>query len=162
MTQVKAAALKPIRKSPCRRTPARGGAAVEFALVLPIFLAVLFATIDYGWYFYQRFTLAAAVRDGVRYGVTFPHCSAAGTPSCSGPTSDPWSKAQDRIKTDLQVPGSPINPSSLGWGPVTYSGFSPNEIMTLRASLPFVPLVGFVPLPASMSFQMSMLLEIEP
>ena len=54
-----------------KRRSEGGGAAVEFALIMPIFLAILFGMIDYGWYFYQKFTLTAAIREGVRYGVTF-------------------------------------------------------------------------------------------
>jgi len=144
----------------CRRSPCRGGAAVEFALVLPIFLALLFAMIDYGWYFYQRFTLAMAIRDGVRYGVTLPHCTAPPT-VCPGPTSLPWSSARDRAKSDLALPGSPINPLSVAWDPNNH--YTPAPVfMTLHGTMPFTPLVGFVRLPATISFQMSMLLEITP
>ena len=45
-----------------RRDPQNGGAVVEFAIVLPIFLSLMFGAIDYGWYFYQKYTLAAAVQ----------------------------------------------------------------------------------------------------
>jgi hypothetical protein len=145
----------------CRRSPSRGGAAVEFALVLPIFLAVLFAMIDYGWFFYQRFTLAAAIRDGVRYGVTVPKC--AGPPACPGPASDPWTVARDRAKADLSLSGSPINPGNVTWDlSPNYSGAWPNEFMTLTGTMNFTPLVGFVKVPKTMSFKMSMILEIQP
>jgi TadE-like protein len=136
---------------PRRRAGTRGGAAVEFALVLPIFLAVLFAIVDYGWFFYQRFTLAAAIRDGVRYGVSFPM------------KSDPYGTAKARAIADLSLSGSPINPGNVTWGPATtYSGSSPDEFMTLQGTMPFTALVGFVKLPPSMSFQMSLMLEMQP
>ena len=48
----------------------RGGAAVEFAIVFPLFCALVFGIIDYGYYFYQRFAMAGAIRDGLRTGVT--------------------------------------------------------------------------------------------
>ncbi|HEY2731765.1 MAG TPA: TadE/TadG family type IV pilus assembly protein [Polyangia bacterium] len=136
-----------------RRATSRGGAAVEFALVLPIFLAVLFAIIDYGWFFYQRFTLAAAVRDGLHFGAAFPM------------SSDPCAKAVQQAKDDLSLSGSPINPLNVNWnsclGGASYSGTSPHQFLTMTASMNFTPLVGFVKLPTQMSLQMSTLLEIQ-
>jgi len=112
--------------------------------------------IDMAWYYYQRFALAAAVRDGVRVGVTVPT------------SEDPWDKAQDRIKADLSVSSSPINPNNITWGPSTghiasISGLSsPNQYLTMSCTYPFTPLVGFIKfLPTSMTYQMSMLLEVQ-
>jgi hypothetical protein len=143
-----------------RRSGSYGGAAVEFAIVLPIFLAVVFGIIDWGWYYYQRFTLAAAVRDGIRFGVTFAL------------KDDPWTQAQTRAIADLSVSGSPINSGSAGlsWGPSATA--SPGRIagdattyqqyLTLSATYTYTPLVGFIPfLPTSMTYQMSMLLEVQ-
>jgi Flp pilus assembly protein TadG len=125
-----------------------GGAAVEFAIVLPLFCAVVFGTIDYGWYFYQRFTLAAAIRDGIRYGVTVPLAS------------DPWTTAQTRAAADLA--SGAISSGSVTWGPsIKYSGAAPIELVTLSGTLTFRPLVGFVPLPSTMSYSMTMLLELQ-
>lgn len=47
----------------------QGAAAVEFALVLPVLLMILFAIIDYGWYFVARMALQHAVYQGARAGV---------------------------------------------------------------------------------------------
>ncbi len=159
MRLVKRVAVVCGQTRPCRRSPCRGGAAVEFALVLPIFLAMLFGMIDYGWYFYQRFTLAMAIRDGVRYGVTLPHCV---LPACPGPATFPWSASRDRAKSDLALPGSPINPLSVVWDPANHYSLPPDVFLTLHGTMPFTPLVGFVRLPATISFQMSMLMEIKP
>jgi Flp pilus assembly protein TadG len=150
MSDVKAVNIVPRPRTPVRRATSRGGAAVEFALVLPIFLAVLFGIIDYGWFFYQRFTLAAAVRDGLHYGASVPM------------SSDPCTTATTRAKADLSVGGSPINPSNVTWNTCpSYSGASPDQFVTVTATMNFTPLVGFVTLPPTMSFQMSALLEIQ-
>jgi Flp pilus assembly protein TadG len=126
-----------------------GGAAVEFAIVLPIFLAVLFGMIDFGWYYYQRFSLTAAIRDGVRYGVTMTTGSDL-----------PWTTAKARAIIDLA--GGSVPTGSITWGPTIHtSGAVPTEVMTLTASMPFTPLVGFVPVPASLSSSMTMLLELQ-
>jgi Flp pilus assembly protein TadG len=50
----------------------RGAAVVEFAVVLPILLFILFSMIDFGRYFYVRISLSSAsfeVADGVARGL---------------------------------------------------------------------------------------------
>lgn len=44
-----------------------GSAAVEMALVLPIFLTLIFGSFELGNYFLDNHVLAKAVRDGARY-----------------------------------------------------------------------------------------------
>jgi Flp pilus assembly protein TadG len=44
----------------------RGAAAVEFALVLPVLLLVIFGIIDFGRLLYAKITLAEAAREGAR------------------------------------------------------------------------------------------------
>ena len=44
----------------------RGAAAVEFALVLPIFLTLLFGIVDFGRYFFVQHTIQFATREGTR------------------------------------------------------------------------------------------------
>jgi Flp pilus assembly protein TadG len=48
----------------------RGGAAVEAALLLPLFIVLLSAILDYGYYFFIASSATQAVRNGVRMGVT--------------------------------------------------------------------------------------------
>lgn len=47
----------------------RGVAIVEFAVVLPLLLTVLFGIIEYGWVFLIRQTLQTAAREGCRVAV---------------------------------------------------------------------------------------------
>ena len=47
----------------------KGAAAVEFALCLPLLLLILFAIIEFGWYFTNQIVLANAVSAGARAGV---------------------------------------------------------------------------------------------
>jgi Flp pilus assembly protein TadG len=155
-------ARRPSKTRP-RRDGQNGGAVVEFAIVLPIFLALLFGAIDYGWYFYQKFTLASAVQAGVR--------SALSVREIDRP--DPWTTAREAAKTNLSSSGA-IAPSSVAWGPVDnadatlaadpadYGGVKPNRYIIFTATYTFIPLVGLVRVPNSMmTYSISMVLDAQ-
>ena len=42
-----------------------------------------------------------------------------------------------------------------------YFGSSPSKTMTISATMPYKPLIGFVPVPKSISHSMTMMLELE-
>ncbi|HVZ73630.1 MAG TPA: TadE/TadG family type IV pilus assembly protein [Polyangia bacterium] len=129
----------------------RGGAAVEFAIVLPLFCAVLFGIIDYGWYFYQRMAISAAVRDGLRTGVTISQ--SATTPN------DCASIAIARAKADLT--GSALDPTSVTFATSNSSAY-PTRAMTLSATYTPKALISFIPFPASAAtFSMTMMYEVQ-
>jgi len=84
-----------------RRNSERGAAAVEFALVLPLFLALLMGTIDYGYFFFTDQIVTNAAREGARAGTLVP--PAAG----SGKATDAASAAAGAYLTanGLECPG---------------------------------------------------------
>ena len=45
----------------------RGAAAVEFALVLPLLLALVFGIVEFGWTFNQQISLSNAARESARF-----------------------------------------------------------------------------------------------
>jgi len=122
---------------------------------MPMFLALVCGVIDYGWYFYQRYALAAAIRDGIRSGLSV----------LSTATPDSWTTAKLRAIDVLTRTNTIPTPAiSVIWGPTTgqYTGVTPNRALTLSAQYNFVPLIGFVPLPSTpMKYSMTMLLELE-
>lgn len=68
MTSIKAkAAGQTHRRHPLRRGE-RGQAALEFILVLPIFILLFLVVIDLGMLMYQYVSISNAVREGTRYG----------------------------------------------------------------------------------------------
>lgn len=57
----------------------RGAAAVEFAILAPLFVALLFAVVEFGLIIYTNSMLAHASREGARFGVVYT------TPRRTGP-----------------------------------------------------------------------------
>jgi Flp pilus assembly protein TadG len=51
-----------------RRKSARGAAAVEFAIVLPILFLLVFGVMEWGYYFFIETTVLNAAREGARAG----------------------------------------------------------------------------------------------
>lgn len=47
-------------------------AAIEFALILPLFLTLVLGAIDWGWYFYIDQLVTNAAREGARAGTLLP------------------------------------------------------------------------------------------
>ena len=139
------------------RDPQNGGAVVEFAIVLPIFLTMMFGAIDYGWYFFQKFTLAAAVQSGVRSALSVREID----------TPDPWTAAKNAALANL-ANGGAIAPASVTWGPTDptspadYSGTKPSRALILTGSYTFIPLVGLVPLPnKTLTYSITMVLDAQ-
>lgn len=51
-----------------RRESRRGSQAIEFALIFPVFIALVFGGLDYSWYVLQRYTAMDVVAGGCRAG----------------------------------------------------------------------------------------------
>jgi Flp pilus assembly protein TadG len=61
--------LRPRRSIGGRRRDAQsGGAAVEFALVLPLFMTLVMGAVDYGYFFFSEQVITNAAREGARAG----------------------------------------------------------------------------------------------
>jgi Flp pilus assembly protein TadG len=54
-----------------------GGIAVEFAILLPVFMLLVFGVIDFGHAFYMQQVLTSASREGARYATKY-HTDASG------------------------------------------------------------------------------------
>jgi Flp pilus assembly protein TadG len=55
-----------------RRTDDRGAALVEFALVMPLLMALILGMVSFGIVFNQEMQLTHAAREGARYGAAIP------------------------------------------------------------------------------------------
>ena len=103
----------------------KGAAIVEFALVVPLLLLLLWGIVDIGRAFYTLNNLASAVREGAR---TAAVMATDPTPVRTRRSS------RRRSTTDFTPIGPPLQPESVF---VTLA----NRQVTVKASYPFAPLV---------------------
>lgn len=67
-----------------------GQSLVEFALILPVFLLILGATLDLGRLFYAYVAIENAAKEGALYGATNPRCDDAPKEGCREPNTVSW------------------------------------------------------------------------
>ena len=123
----------------------RGAAAVEFALIAPLFFILLFAIIDFGALLQNKISLSNAARVGARYGSL----------SASNATSS-QTKAVSAATGMTSCPSPSASAS--------YSGGSPNEITmtvscTYTAITPLGHFLSGLVLPSSLSATTKMVVE---
>jgi Flp pilus assembly protein TadG len=104
------------------RLDERGASAVEFAILLPVLMLVLFGTIDFGMVMYSREVLTNASREGARAGIVQQ------TPK---PTVG---QIQSVVTTYLSSTG--INPSNVTVTVTGAGGVFPNNL-TVTTSYPY-------------------------
>ncbi len=69
-----------------RKKGEKGQALVEFALLVPIFLILMFAIVDFGMGFYSWITVTNSAREGARLGAVHPPLDVPASP-CFGKVS---------------------------------------------------------------------------
>lgn len=119
----------------------KGAVAVEFALILPIFLMLCFGIIEFGRAYNIQVSLSEAARETARY--TAIHSSKAG-----------FSESDAKEVGISAAPSVPLAPSNIG---IAYSGGSActadkNVVVTIQVVTPYLTgLPGLVPgLPANL------------
>jgi Flp pilus assembly protein TadG len=105
------------------RQSERGAVAVEFALIVPLMLIVLFAILDLGWMFNQQLAVTAAAREGAR--VAAMHANATGQ-----------TKAEDLVNELLTA--TPTITWEETCGPAT------NDKIIMVVSVPLTDLTGWL------------------
>lgn len=121
-------------------TPARsasrttsGAAAIEFALILPVFMAILAGLVDWSWYMYEWMSVDMAVNHGVRLGAsvkTSPELTALAAVQFGLTTRMVEWESSNLTATKELVSGS--------------------YVVKVVAVIPYTPPVGLVPTPDSL------------
>lgn len=122
----------------------RGANAIEFALILPVLLAILSGIVDYGWIYMIRTAATSAARAGARVGAL--------TPQAQGPDVGAADAADDAW-TGM---GVPITPTI-----VAFRSGTP-QLMVVRIQVNAFTLFGLVGGPSSIEVTATQQMEDQP
>lgn len=132
----------------------RGSNLIEFALLLPIFLALMALVFDYGWFFFMRAVAQTSVRDGCRAGAVIP------------PDDDAADTAKSAIQDGMSgfsffgVDCSSTEDSRCGIT-IDTSGSSPNETIDCQIAVEYPGMTGIIPMPDSVVAKSSVRFELQ-
>ncbi len=115
-----------------KRSAESGASMIEFALILPILIVLLFGIIEFGILLYDKAVITNASREGARAGIVF------GDPRISSVEIEDivLSYCQDFLITF----GTPINPT-VTTTPGNMSDLESGELLTVTVSYPYTFLV---------------------
>jgi Flp pilus assembly protein TadG len=141
-----------------------GAAAVEFALVLPILILILFGIIDYGLYFGNALDTRSGVARATRQAVVdnFTPCTPSGTFALTSDSG--YLACMVEARTDplagttyvkVILPTDANNPTS------TDTGWFPGESVVVCEATVAVGVTGYVPLPTKGVIRVRLVSEIE-
>lgn len=114
------------------RRDERGAAIIEFALVAPLLLALVWGIIETGRAFYTVNSLASAVRDGARYGAACDLGSPGGTLNITGTACE--ATIRNLVVTAFQPLGPPLQAGNVS---ATVDG---GNRIRVTANYPYAPI----------------------
>ena len=112
----------------------KGAAAVEFALLLPVLMMILFGIVEFGIALYQQSVLTNASREGARLGIV--------------QSTPPITTGQINAAIDTYLTPTGINPANVGRAiiPGTVTGAPVRVTLTLPYAFTVLPgLTGITP-----------------
>lgn len=132
---------RPARDGLSRRSR-RGSTALEFALTLPLLLAFITATMDYGWFFLRESLVTNALQGAVRSGsYQEPAEDEAGNECSACVTRTTAVAVAELANLGITVTTEQVTP--------TIDAISSTCALVLQPDIPHTPLVGLVPTPTS-------------
>ena len=130
----------------------KGANAIEFALTVPLFVALVTAIFEFGWMIFMRSTVIQAVRDGCRAGAVIPF----------GEVPSPIEVAQNRMTDFLGGYSIDCRGAEDRCGiAVTVSGESPYETMDCTLDIAYEPIIGLIPHPDRLGARSVVMFEIQ-
>lgn len=133
---------------PRRARSRRGLSAIEAAMVMPLFILLLFGLIEYGWIYLKSQEIANTARHGARLGILETATTAGVTTAC------------DQLMTDAGLDGSGY---TVVCAPADVSAMAPGDTLTITVTVPYsnIELTGIplIPVPANLVRTTSMAKE---
>ena len=114
------------------RLKRRGAAAIEFALVVPVALVMLYGIAEYSWYMFNFMTVTTAVQEGVRTG------------SFVASEDDPAAVATAKVREQLTLYGLHGDTATVTTAMTTDTY---GDVLSVRVQVPYTALVGLIPVP---------------
>ena len=119
-----------------------GVAAVEFAIILPILLLIVFGIINFGVLMYDQAVITNAAREGARWASINAQIDQASGSQCSSSmmgSTTPCEVANQYAKNYLITFGTSAGPTT------TFTGFTtPNELIEVRVQYTYTG-IGWFP-----------------
>jgi Flp pilus assembly protein TadG len=138
-----------------------GTSVVEIALIAPIFLLLLFATVDFAHLFWVELTLQNAIRQAGRYAITGNHLADPNHPGHN--LSRVASIMQVAQQTAVGLDVSNIQISSLTGGSGSAGGPGDTVTVSLTTNMPLItPIVGKFFRNGVYTFTVSVTMKNEP
>lgn len=145
------------------RTQSRGQTLVEFALILPIFLLMVFGLVDMGRYVYLNSTLSQAAREAARQasveaywvGSVDPSCNTDGGPVCPADVAALRTNAL-AAGNRMMTPNGSITLAHLytscdrgtaptgAWVTQTCARRAPGDLVSVRVVMVFTPITPVI------------------
>lgn len=132
-----------------RRSGSRGQALVEFAMVFPIFVVLLFAIIEGGRFIFYYQMLNNATREGARYAIVHGANSSCPSGPMTSPPADCYDAAGTNVADRVKSTSFTLLGSSLVVTPTWPNGNNSLESpVTVRSVFTYNTVVPLLPLPA--------------
>lgn len=112
---------------------------MEFALVAPVLLLIVFATIEYGWYLTQNIVMNNAVSEGARAGV-----KARDWQTSAHNEEDPIQFARTALKEALWIYEESEILSHVDAHIIPADEHGPKRIEVMVTEMPYQPITGYL------------------
>jgi Flp pilus assembly protein TadG len=136
-----------------KRSSRRGANAVEFALLLPVFISFLCGIIDMGWMAFERSAMISATTFGCREGALID------PGQDDADVQDVIDTAEAAILSSFETTGATCTGSTTCEPTAVTFGTAPNRALECSFTRSFVPLTGLIPFPSEIATNMVVRME---
>jgi Flp pilus assembly protein TadG len=127
------------------RRQRQGANAIEFVLLLPVFVLLLAIIFEWGWYFFLRIQVINSVRSGCRQGAVVPATDDPAPDQVANSAIQGMLSGSSMMGADCNDPSDDRCTIS-----TSTSGSSPTEMVVCEVVVEYPGLTGMVPVPSEL------------